>query len=212
MNKYDIFSDHVELTISNKKKETNIVFIDVDDVERCKEKKWSISKSGYVHSSDGISLHRFILNYIGPLSVDHINRNKLDNRKSNLRVVDTFTNNQNNSSKGVFFDKHANKWRAEFHRYGEYYYAGIHNTEKEAINARNNLIKQLDNDRSNQLDNYKNKDLNHMTGVRPSPHGRWVAKFCADNKVYHVGTYDTKEEAVAARSAAILEHKNKTPA
>jgi hypothetical protein len=65
-------------------------------------------------------MHRFILNPLPGLCVDHINFDALDNRKSNLRIC---TNQENvmhsrpiaGSSiyKGVYFDKEKKKWRAE---------------------------------------------------------------------------------------------------
>lgn len=39
------------------------------------------------------------------------------------------------------------------------------------------------------------------TGIRQYK-TRWSARICADGKVYHLGTFDTKEEAIAARKAA----------
>lgn len=45
--------------------------------------------------SKTIRMHRVVLGYYGALDVDHINRNSLDNRKENLRVVDRSTNIKN---------------------------------------------------------------------------------------------------------------------
>lgn len=74
-----------------------IVLLDDNDYDRVKGYKWSISKSGYVRRTErqgsktvNYKLHREILGLDkGCGIVDHRNRNKLDNRKSNLRVLDT---------------------------------------------------------------------------------------------------------------------------
>jgi hypothetical protein len=73
-----------------------------------------------------ISLHRWILESfygvsIGGCDVDHINRDKLDNRKENLRVVKRKENqcnkgiqiNNTSGYKGVDWVKKAGKWRAK---------------------------------------------------------------------------------------------------
>lgn len=97
--------------------------IDIEDIPRIKDFRWSLwdRKLNYVVTGKNIRLHRFVLDYTGELLVDHINRNPLDNRKSNLRLVTRSQNIQNtkirtdNSSgvRGVFYDKSSNKWVAE---------------------------------------------------------------------------------------------------
>lgn len=63
--------------------------------------KWTLNSSGYVHYYNGkaslaIVLHRFIAEVDDSnVMVDHINRNRLDNRRCNLRLVDIATNNYN---------------------------------------------------------------------------------------------------------------------
>ncbi len=68
--------------------------IDIDDFEKYIDYKFYMS-SGYVSiapETRKISLHRFLL-HAG--MVDHVNRNKLDNRKSNLRSANRYQNRAN---------------------------------------------------------------------------------------------------------------------
>ena len=45
--------------------------------------------------------------------IDHINRNPLDNRIENLRVLTSQQNNFNKTAKGYSWDKQNNKWHAQ---------------------------------------------------------------------------------------------------
>ncbi len=107
--------------------------IDKEDVDKVKSHKWRLNKGGTSRSkcngvytgnaknSRCISLHRFLTDCPQNMYVDHINGNRLDNRKSNLRVCTNQENNFNRTvqgnntsgSKGVWFDKSRSKWTAE---------------------------------------------------------------------------------------------------
>jgi hypothetical protein len=86
---------------------------------------WSILDSnipGKYYAYTGIKskrsglLHRVIMGWPDKLTVDHINRDRLDNRRANLRNV-TLKENCNNCipkrpcGKGYGFDKMTGKWR-----------------------------------------------------------------------------------------------------
>jgi len=76
--------------------------------------------------------------------IDHINRNKLDSRIENLRVV---THKQNHSNRGatrtnssghvgVIWYKKTNRWRADITRAGRHYCLGYFKDFKDAARAR----------------------------------------------------------------------------
>jgi hypothetical protein len=70
-----------------------VVLIDEKDFNICARIKWRINRHGYAKAGSGVGLmHRFILNgkleKDKSLTVHHRNHNKLDNRRSNLQVVD----------------------------------------------------------------------------------------------------------------------------
>lgn len=73
--------------------------IDLEDFNKIGENVWAIQSNGYVKRSNGggavCLLHRLILCAPIGLYVDHINGDKLDNRKCNLRLC-TATENARN--------------------------------------------------------------------------------------------------------------------
>ena len=79
-----------------------IAKVDLEDYKLVKEYKWRCLNEGYiVANKDNILLHRLIMRekiQSNEDTVDHINRDKLDNRKSNLRIV---TKQVNSFNKGL---------------------------------------------------------------------------------------------------------------
>lgn len=93
--------------------------IDIDDIPRVSEIFWHMEKDGYIisakHGKTAVRLHNFIMN-VSPkkkIHIDHINRNRSDCRKCNLRLVTAQQNCMNSSViqssatglRGVTFDK-----------------------------------------------------------------------------------------------------------
>lgn len=81
-----------------------VFMIDSEDVKCVSELYWHIGKDGYVistqrNNNDLLRLHNYIMNFIpdSNFHIDHINRNKLDCRKSNLRIVTAQQNAMNKS-------------------------------------------------------------------------------------------------------------------
>jgi len=74
--------------------------------------------------------------------VDHINGDKLDNRRANLRIATAFENAQNrhvargaSSHRGVVWHKGAGKWMAQAHLAGVQHYLGLFDREEDAAKA-----------------------------------------------------------------------------
>ena len=127
-NKYIINDNYVEMIIESKVYGVIRVKIDNDDLEKCSKLTWHYAKnkdSKYIQTrikGKMIKLHRYIMNMNNSnLVVDHINRNPLDNRKSNLRICSYKENSFNKSIRvdntsgipGVSFHKTNKKWRAK---------------------------------------------------------------------------------------------------
>jgi len=89
-----------------------------------RNRRWSLSKSGYIFSEDRYGnprllwLHQLILPRKDGLMADHINGDKMDNRKDNLRYADNAQNQWNTDKvrgnsdfKGVSYITTRGVWR-----------------------------------------------------------------------------------------------------
>lgn len=98
-NTFTIKDNMVEIDLQNGLK----TIIDLEDLEKINHMGWYAKydrhTNGYyvLGGSHGVQLHRLIMDTPNGLVVDHINRNTLDNRKSNLRNVSNSENIKNSS-------------------------------------------------------------------------------------------------------------------
>ncbi len=131
-----------DITLSNS---TKVALIDDADFEWLSGFRWELSATGYAvrrpvvgGKRRNVRMHREIMQAPPEFEVDHINGNKLDNRRANLRLA-TKSQNQanacrrrNNSSgfKGV--SKDGNRWKAAIGVGGSMKYLGLFRSRKEA--------------------------------------------------------------------------------
>lgn len=147
--KYDkneiiLYKNYAEIVLYNNNcNEIGRVIIDLEDVEKIKNYKWSL-KNGYAFNTEVGLLHRFLNEYPNDMVIDHINLNKLDNRRSNLRICTYSQNNMNtkikssntSGTKGVWWNAKREKWIAEIMIDNKKYYLGEFINKEEAIKTR----------------------------------------------------------------------------
>lgn len=126
--------------------------VDDDDFEYLSQWKWFINTNGYAQRTEGsrgsqkkIYMHRVINETPEDMSTDHINGNRLDNRRENLRSV-TLRQNKLNSSKhtrnktgykGVSLQKNTGKYVAYIRVNNKGITIGTYSTVEEAAKAYN---------------------------------------------------------------------------
>lgn len=92
-------------------------------------------------------LHRFIMKPEKGLQVDHINGDRLDNRRQNLRICSNAENNRNKKPigkyKGVSYDKVRNLYHASICKDYKGIYIGAYKTAELAAEAYNKKAKQI---------------------------------------------------------------------
>lgn len=115
--------------------EGQVVLIDAEDWPRVKRYTWYISPRGYVQSGTDW-LHRFVMNYDGPETIDHLHHDKLDNRKAEL-MVRSYSNNSRNvtwaaRTKYRAMCSPAHRWQASVKVLGRNLYLGSFRTQRRA--------------------------------------------------------------------------------
>jgi hypothetical protein len=125
----------------------------IDNGYACRKERFYINNS---YEIKAIYLHRELLSLPRTTDrksnlVDHINHNKLDNRKCNLRIVTQQENTMNRIShrrtiskfKGVSWHKCTGKWQSRLMFYNKILNLGLFNSELEAAIAYNEKAKEL---------------------------------------------------------------------
>lgn len=102
------------------KHQGHTIILDEEDQHFLNEGKWNVTDCGgylYLMKTGGFPFHRLVTGAPPTVTVDHINKDTLDNRKENLRLVTKSENAQNSRHiggtsqyKGVF--KRGDAYRA----------------------------------------------------------------------------------------------------
>lgn len=159
-----------KIALSGVRGKGKYAIVDDEDYDFLSQFSWSLSRKGYAQTyipvrlqskfpCSGVQMQRMLLwNSLSKGQiVDHINRNKLDNRRENLRICDVSESNMNrgkirfshkqekvSSYKGVWWDR--NKWRCAITFNNHKIYLGRFDSEHDAAIAYNVAAKLLHKD------------------------------------------------------------------
>lgn len=145
----EYYDNFCKVTNVNTKHKTEFL-IDVEDVSKIQNKMCSINDSGYIMCNKK-RLHREIMNCSQDVEIDHINGNRLDNRKTNLRICTRQQNAYNLSKritnrsgyKGVSLCGFTNKWKSVIGFEKRTITIGRYNTKELAAEAYNKKALEL---------------------------------------------------------------------
>lgn len=137
-NKYDLTGGYGIGWTSNTNEE---FYFDLEDYDKIKNYTWKKGKRGYLVTSINNKYHTMHKYLTGYEKTDHKNRNKLDNRKENLRETTDFQNLKNQSKKkngtnnyiGVSWNKNRQRWYAHITYAGKVIPLGSSKNEEEAL-------------------------------------------------------------------------------
>jgi len=119
-NRFIVLTNRVEVELTGGKK----LICDVDNIDLIESHTWHCANKGYaatiISSTTNLSFfHNLAMKHLpSEITVDHINRNGLDNRKSNLRLVNQkiqsinqrIRSNNKSGVTGVNYKKKTNFW------------------------------------------------------------------------------------------------------
>lgn len=134
-----------------------VAIVDKDDFFELIKYKWYFNK-GYAardlwlgdKKKKTLLMHRTLMKTPNGYDTDHINQNKLDNRKSNLRICTRSQNSvnkglqKNNKSgyKGVHFFKQTKRWMATIYINKKRVHLGYFSKAEEAAKVYNKALKE----------------------------------------------------------------------
>lgn len=215
--------------------------VDDEDYEWLSKYAWHPHRGGYAYRShaDGrdktVLMHRAILEKHGidltDVFVDHINRDKLDNRKCNLRSCNAAQNGQNRGKtyrnqsgyKGVDWVQKDGFWRAKIRVYGKLLCIGYFDSALDAAVAYNHAAAEhfkefavfTDIPDWRNLHPVKREKGAHLRKSNTSGFknvnfhkaaGKWTARVWVNGKRQVVGYFETPEEAAIAYQKALELH------
>lgn len=216
---------HIPLT------QGELAIVDDEDYEFINQWNWQYN-NGYAcrqqrnkGTRKKIYMHRVLSDSKEGEVTDHINFDKLDNRKSNLRKTDYKGNRVNTKSiggtslfKGVRHRSSNHGFSAQITNDGKQLELGTYEKEEDAALAYNRKAIELFGKLAHLNDIYddgrelkttlENKKTSKYTGVYFNKrNNKFTAKTSINRKTKHIGYFDSELEAAKAYDDYIIKHK-----
>jgi hypothetical protein len=207
------------IPLGGKRANGKCALVDDDMYETLSKHNWWCNSDGYairIEYKNGryyrqIFMHKEVLSVEKGFQVDHINRNIIDNRRSNLRPATPSQNQVNrvalshNTSgfKGVSLDKEANKWRAYVIKDGVQMNLGFYESKEDAAKAYNLKAFELFGEFAllNDVDhvgfklNTREKYSKYRGVSFDKRNHKWTATLIIQGKHKHLGRFESEQDA-----------------
>jgi hypothetical protein len=203
----------------------------VDDIDYVEVSKfnWYITAQGYAanHTGGYRTMHQLINRTPSGYETDHKNRNKLDNRRCNLRTATTAQNNANSPAqansksglRGVCWSSKMNRWRAYINFQGKRHDLGVFETVDQAVATREAAFKHYygefalvdskivsafePNEKLRRLLRRSNSTTGHKYIHWYKSRGNYMVSYRKDGRGHFIGYFKTLEDAIIARNEAL---------
>jgi hypothetical protein len=93
-NRYEVLGEYTAIYLETKQGDVHVTYLDTVDVPLIEEYKWFYTQ-GYAKNNKGNPIHKYLVGTSRVYRVDHKDRDKLNNRRNNIRITDVAGNNSN---------------------------------------------------------------------------------------------------------------------
>lgn len=227
-----------QIPLRGKYSNGHVAIVDDGDYALVSQFRWCLSVSGYANGLPGISfvtgqslMHRLIMQPPDHLVIDHINHDRLDNRRSNLRIA-TYTENSQNSLKpqykigtsskykGVTWNKVTGAWSAQIVVDSKHLALGTRFlTQKDAAIAYNQAAVEYHGAFASLniiRNDYEEPIVRTFAPLGDNPYrgvrwhfNKWQAWICIDGNFINFGDYDDPKEAAKSYDRAVLRYRGR---
>ncbi len=195
--------------------------VSLEDFESLEQHTWRCTSHGYVVAQitgKPIYIHRFVTNAPKGMQVDHIDHDRLNNQRSNLRICTPAENNLNRVNANIYYCVQRSKWCAQIKLSEKTYHLGMFQTKIDAEKAYSSAALYYykafahvpypaETPQSIEQIKWAARQNNPRGESRYSGVSKrnrlWVACIMVSRQQIQLGTFGSEEEAARAYDSAI---------